>query len=82
MSNAALGTKPVDFVLVRDPVVPYTDLYMEVYVAGDSFEQEAFAKWLVQADCLMADSPEEADLVIFTGGADVNPDLYNSPYRS
>jgi len=82
MSDVVItGSRPQPYLLVRDPIVTFPELYMEVYVAGDSYEQEAFARWMVQADCLMAESPEEADIVIFTGGADVNPDLYGASYH-
>jgi len=79
--TAITGTMKQDFTLVRDPIIDYPSLYMEVCVIGDIYEQEAFANWLVLADCTLAETPEKADLVIFTGGADVSPELYNAPHH-
>jgi gamma-glutamyl-gamma-aminobutyrate hydrolase PuuD len=75
-----LTTAPADtwkVNLVKDTVIEPVDLYFDVYVAGDRHEQAAFANMLVRAKCTKVDTPEEADLVIFTGGEDVNPLLYN-----
>lgn len=83
MADTVAGSKPLDLTLIRDPLVHYPELYMEVYVAGDVYEQEAFADWMVQAACTFAETPQEADLVVFTGGADVSPELYNMvPHRT
>src|SRR6185312_15407853 len=61
---------------MTDSVVDYPDLWMQVYVAGNKFEEMQFSQWLVQGACSKAMSVDEADLVIFTGGYDVNPALY------
>lgn len=54
----------------------FTELWLDVYIEGDRNEQVMFAKWLVKAGCHLAKSPDDADFVIFTGGADVDPALY------
>lgn len=62
---------------------PLPELWMDVYIEGDSMEQKAFANMLVRARCKRALSPEDADVVIFTGGEDVNPLLYGErPHSS
>lgn len=62
--------------LMQDTVINFPELWMEVYIAGDKTEERAFAQWLVRSYCSKASEPDEADLVIFTGGPDVNPALY------
>lgn len=61
---------------VRKDVVDYPELWLEVFVAGPKWEERAFAEMLVRSNCTRAPSPEDADLVIFVGGDDVNPLLY------
>jgi gamma-glutamyl-gamma-aminobutyrate hydrolase PuuD len=60
----------------KDDKLDYPELYLAVYVSGDRFEQAQFAQWLVKAKCRKAGTIEEADLVIFTGGQDVDPQFY------
>jgi len=62
--------------------VPNPQLYLDVFIAGDTYDQRAFAEMFVAAECNRASSPAEADLVIFTGGADVNPALYGEDPHS
>lgn len=54
------------------------DLYMTIYVgkADSPYETAAFAEMFSRAGCTKAKTLDEADLVIFTGGADVDPALY------
>lgn len=66
---------PVRF--IQHEQSPCPELYMSVYVATkNKWEYAQFAEWLVRGSCYSALTPEEADLVIFTGGADVDPLLY------
>ena len=62
---------------------PFPQLYMEVFIVGDDdHEQRAFAEMFVRAECTLAESILKADLVVFTGGEDVNPALYGEePHR-
>lgn len=46
---------------------------IKIYIVGRSLE---YANWL---DCELVKIIEEADLVMFTGGEDVSPSLYNEP---
>lgn len=65
-------------IAVMQGVTPkgWKETYLEVYVAGNRYEQAQFAEMLIHSRCTKAKSPETADLVIFTGGPDVNPALY------
>jgi len=62
--------------LIKDTTLKIPELWLEVWVVGDASEQAAFAELFVRACCRKAKSPLEADLVIFSGGSDVNPKLY------
>src|SRR3546814_15333831 len=54
----------------------FHELYCSIWVLGDAFEEAAFASILSRAGCYKADSMEKADIVIFTGGSDINPAFY------
>lgn len=62
--------------LLADHTLTYPDLYLSVYIEGDRYEEAAFAQVFARAICTKANTPEEADLVVFTGGPDVDPALY------
>lgn len=62
--------------LIKDTALDYPDLYLDVWIEGDKYEQIAFSDMFVRARCHRAKSIEEADLVVFTGGDDVDPVLY------
>lgn len=64
--------------LVKDNMLVYPELWMDVFIANACpYEQRQFAEMFARARCRRAASAEEADLVVFVGGPDVNPDLYN-----
>lgn len=63
--------------LLKDHLLTFPSLYFDVYVAGDKYEEAAFAEMFIRADCKKATDPLEADLVVFTGGPDVNPIYYD-----
>jgi len=63
--------------LLRDSFLDMPQLWMEVFIAGDRYEEAAFAEMFIRSKCTKAVTPEKADLVVFTGGEDVNPILYN-----
>jgi GMP synthase-like glutamine amidotransferase len=69
-------TKPHKLLVVRDTLLEFPELWMEVYIEGDKREESAFAEFLVRSRCKKALTPEDADMVVFTGGADVDPLLY------
>lgn len=54
----------------------FPQLYLSVYVSGPPEDTWGFSTWLGRAGCIKAESPEKSDFVIFSGGSDVNPDLY------
>lgn len=65
--------------ILRDHDLEYPDLYLSVYVAGDwavREDESRFAKLFARSGCYQAGSIEEADLVVFGGGSDVEPMLY------
>lgn len=68
----------VKVLIMPDTKLEYPQLYLEVYVQCDGFEESSFAEWLVRTGCTRAQSPKDADLVIFGGGVDVEPALYGA----
>lgn len=68
--------------VIRQHGLVMPELWLDVYVEGDNYEQAAFSDWLVQAKCSKALTPEDADVVIFTGGTDVDPALYGADRMS
>ena len=62
--------------LVQDTSMTYPELWLETYVVGPYHEVAPFPEWLSRLRCTKAESADAADLVIFAGGADVNPALY------
>jgi GMP synthase-like glutamine amidotransferase len=68
--------------VLRDAHPTYPDLWFSVYVEGDAHDEKMFAMMFVRSACRKAASPDEADLVVFTGGTDVDPALYGAkPYH-
>lgn len=62
--------------VMADHNLQMPELYLDVYVEGDRYDRVMFAALFSRALCKRVESPEEADLVIFTGGPDVDPALY------
>ncbi len=54
----------------------YPVLNMKVCLSGPPEDRRGFTLWLGRAGCRFVDDPLQADLVIFTGGADVSPEIY------
>lgn len=78
---AAATTTQVDesrrrVTFMKDTVLEYPELWLEVFVAGSSYEEKQFAEMFIRSRCRKAATPEEADLVVFSGGPDVDPLLY------
>ncbi len=57
--------------------IAFDTLNLRVCLSGPPEDRRGFALWLGRAGCSIVDDPLESDFVIFTGGSDVNPDLYN-----
>lgn len=70
--------------LMADCPLVYPELWLEVFVIshGDKREERNFAQMFIKAKCNRAESMDKADLVVFVGGTDVDPRLYDEePYR-
>lgn len=53
---------------------------LKVYVSGTVFSKSTYyADWLHNIESVRVQDMSEADVVIFTGGEDINPSLYNQP---
>lgn len=61
---------------MRDTAIQFPELWLSVYVSGPPSDAVGFPEMFARARCFKADSPDEADLVVFTGGPDVNPGYY------
>lgn len=51
-------------------------LNLRVCLSGPPEDRWGYAQWLGRAGCRFVDEPLKADFVIFTGGADVSPNMY------
>lgn len=65
---------PISTQVMRDSVIPFPEIWAEVYVSEGLSPQ--FAEFFARGRCRKAKNPEDADVVVFTGGADVDPKLY------
>lgn len=64
--------------IIKSDYIKFPELYMDVFVVSDDpYEHSAFAKMFVKAYCRKAETIDKADLVVFTGGEDLNPKLYH-----
>lgn len=54
----------------------FPDLYLKVAFVGDESDIPDYAQWLIRCSCTLVSDITEADMVIFGGGADVDPQLY------
>ncbi len=68
--------------LLKDTTLTFPDLYLDVYVEGPESEARQFAEMFVRSHCSKAETIDKADLVIFTGGEDVDPSLYGEKPHS
>jgi gamma-glutamyl-gamma-aminobutyrate hydrolase PuuD len=59
-----------------DYVTKMPELWLNVFVFGPPSEAGPFAQLFARAKCYKADTPAEADVVVFVGGEDVDPALY------
>lgn len=68
--------------VLLDEDIEYPDMYLSVYVSGPELDAQGFPEMFARARCYKARSPDEADLVVFTGGTDVDPVLYGAKPHS
>ena len=77
----SINSRPLTF--MKDTVLEYPEMYMNIFIQGTSYEEAQFAEMFVRSYCTKASDPLKADLVVFTGGADVDPLLYGeTPYHT
>lgn len=64
----------------RQRKVEFTPLYYSVYIPPwtDPSEQRGLVRLFAQANCWKANTPQDADIVVFGGGADVSPEFYGA----
>jgi gamma-glutamyl-gamma-aminobutyrate hydrolase PuuD len=62
--------------VMKDSYLVYPHLYFDVFVSGPPEDQYGFPDFLSKAKCTKANDPLLADVVVFTGGPDVNPMYY------
>jgi putative glutamine amidotransferase len=62
----------------KGPTLRPIELWLNVYLSGPPEELSLFPEWLIQARCKKASDIDDADIVIFAGGPDVNPALYGA----
>lgn len=63
--------------VLQDPLVGIEELYLSVFIVGhDPYDERLFGELFATAFCSKAESLDKADFVLFTGGADVSPELY------
>lgn len=61
---------------MQDAALDYPELWLEVFVAGPPEDTRGFANMFVRSRCRKAETPLDADLIVFSGGPDVDPLLY------
>lgn len=70
-------------VVMRERLTNTPELFSEVYISDhDLHEMHGFREMFAIAQCTHADTPDDADIVVFTGGSDVNPALYGAEKHS
>ena len=79
LTGTVSGVKPSEHrvLITQTAPVKYEQLYLGVYLTGNETERKQFAELFALAGCWKADRLDEADMVVFAGGADVDPSLYS-----
>lgn len=62
--------------MFRDHCLVFPELWMNVLVVGPPVDTRGFNHLFARGYCKKANSIEDADLVVFTGGPDVDPSYY------
>ena len=76
VNNVVQITRDRKVSFLEDTKIRYPDLWLGIYLFGPSSEAAPFPEHLARAACFKADTPDEADIVLFLGGSDINPILY------
>lgn len=68
----------------KDSLSIYPQLWLRVFIPEhtDISEKPGLIRLFARANCLKAHSVDQADLVVFGGGCDVNPELYGAEPHS
>lgn len=75
--RGSIDTQPEQKVLLmKHHNLEYPDLFMKVCVLGPPVDTVGFPRLFGLASCTKASSMDDADLVVFTGGPDVDPCYY------
>lgn len=83
MTKIVSSSDPRRVTILQDTDIKYPELYMSVYVSGPRHDTVGFADMFARARCSKAKNPDEADLVVFTGGPDVDPQFYGEvPHKT
>lgn len=69
-------SKSTQMLFTRDTSITFPELWLHVYVSGPPGDAQGFPEMFARARCFKASTPDDADLVVFTGGPDVNPEYY------
>ena len=65
-------------VLFRDHMLEFPELNLKIFLVGPSEDCRGFPQLLARAGCVQAESVDDADVVLFTGGPDVDPSYYGT----
>lgn len=76
LSPASGHNKSRQLLLMRDTSIQFPELWLNVYVSGPPGDAQGFPEMFARSRCMKANTPDEADLVVFTGGSDVDPAFY------
>jgi gamma-glutamyl-gamma-aminobutyrate hydrolase PuuD len=69
--------------VLRDTHLSYPELWLGVYLVGPPIDCYGFPELFARADCYGVKKMDSADIVVFTGGADINPAIYGEkPHNS
>ena len=62
--------------VMPDHKLNFPELFLDVFIAGPQWERAMFSTMFARARCTLAETPDSADLIVFTGGPDVDPTFY------
>lgn len=63
-------------ILFRDHKLEFPELHLRVFITGPSMDRRGFPQLFARAYCEQAHTIQDADLVVFTGGPDIDPAYY------
>lgn len=69
-------------ICAKDKRVAYPEMWLNIYVSGPPLDAVGFPEMFARAKCWGVKDVDKADIVVFTGGADVDPALYGETRHS